>query len=57
MRYLCVRIYGNSWQNKVYPQIFCNYTKCLEKCEYLQENDASDTERWIPFAVYESDKW
>lgn len=56
MKYLCVRSYG-CWQNKIYPQIFDNYDKCLDKCLELQKCDADDyDEKWIPFAVYETDK-
>ncbi len=56
MKYLCIRSYG-CLQNKIYPQIFDNYDKCLAKCLELQKCDADDyDEEWIPFAVYETDK-
>lgn len=54
MWYICVRTYGNGhWQNKIFPQIFAEYDKCLKKCEELQKKDDPENDsRWIPFPMY-----
>lgn len=57
MIYICVRTYGNGYyQNKIFPQIFKNYEKALDRCDELNKTDTEySSENWIPFAMYVED--